>query len=48
MAFILNNPQRAGIRAKVTNSQPEKGLLSGDSVDVYFETQKEKWGIEVK
>ena len=47
-AFILNNPQRAGIRAKVTNSQPEKGLLSGDSVDVYFETQKEKWGIEVK
>ena len=47
--FIINNPDSIGInKKKVKKIESERNLLSGDKLDVYFETKKIHYAIEVK
>lgn len=46
--YIANHPESIGVR-KVTYTETEHSLLSGDSLDVYFECKKKQhFAIEVK
>lgn len=45
---IRNNPSCVGVNLKGMKSETEKGLPSGDSIDVFFENKKHWVGVEVK
>ena len=45
---IKNNPNCVGIHLNGLKSETEKGLPSGDSIDVFFENKKHWVGVEVK
>lgn len=45
--YVAQHPERLGIEG-VENAETEHCLLSGDRLDVYFETDKEVYAIEVK
>ena len=46
--YIKNNPDCIGINLGWLESETEKGLPSGDSIDVFFENKKHWIGVEVK
>lgn len=46
--YIRDNPESIGVKLKRLNSETEKPLPSGDSVDVFFENKKNWIGVEVK
>lgn len=46
--YISNNPLSVGINIKGLAAETEKGLPSGDSIDVSFENKRHWIGVEVK
>lgn len=46
--FIKDNPECVGIKPFWLNTETEKSLPSGDSIDVFFEDKKHWIGVEVK
>ena len=46
--FVLENPDCVSVEGKIVISETEKSLPSGDRLDVFFETRKRWYGIEVK
>ncbi len=46
--YIKNNPDSIGVQLNGLESETEKGLPSGDSIDVFFENKKHWVGVEVK
>ena len=46
--YISNNPSSVGVNLKGLQAETEKGLPSGDSIDVSFENKGHWIGVEVK
>ena len=46
--YVKNNPKSIGVKLNGIKSETEKGLPSGDSIDVFFENKQHWIGVEVK
>ena len=46
--YIRNNPSSVGVKLRKLQAETEKGLPSGDSIDVSFENYDHWVGVEVK
>jgi len=46
--YVKNNPESIGVKLNGLKSETEKGLPSGDSIDVFFENKNHWVGVEVK
>ena len=46
--YVKNNPKCIGVKLNDLKSETEKGLPSGDSIDVFFENNNHWVGVEVK
>jgi len=46
--FAANNPSALGLGASYSNVKIEKSLPSGDSIDVFFEYERESIAVEIK
>ena len=46
--FVRQNPEKVGFKKALKSAKLEHRLLSGDSVDVFFESRDYWYGVEVK
>jgi hypothetical protein len=46
--YVKNHPESIGVKLKGLKSEIERGLPSGDSIDVFFENKTHWIGVEVK